>query len=962
MMATIVSLLIALVILALFFFTRQKDIIETHETNIRILGGLVVAGIWIICCVLMGLVTFEIASSHLNSNHAAGRLSLLILFSLLVFVGFLPILFAVFSYLNIDRFYARKFKLVTKQRMSLNQRRVLGMVRRLSKLIKIKKPPKVLFSAYENIPPATFGGGSANMNMVLPANFSQIISEATELAGHREATTSLAEFVLLHELSHIKNGDVLFLSWASCFLSSFKLWLLPYCTLTVILMFWMEVIPWVAPLIARNVFFLAFSCVNFGAFYLLILSVSRQREFLADARASVFLKTVELGLLTGSRLNSRVRSVLKTLLSYITRLALATDLYTQMRMGSRLRILPKVVSFSGTGDSKTWRKGFLGWLFATHPSANERVEALSHQKYVGTLNYVPSFGSSAWIGVVAILLYIGGPLFLGTCSYGRTSSITDEINNYLTAAAVLFMALSFSLPFRNAFNYLPQLGTYIWHVFIKYLSCTIFMIFTNLILTFITVAIALAMTEPSGAGDFFRFTLTYSLLLSGCGALVSFLFAMAIGTGLILEKIDKGFIIIAVSFLTPCLLILVGTKVLFFPEISLLSILTWFVVAAAAFGFLLLTNAFTAETRRSYSSSALFGKHEFPTKLSSRKFFWHVVVGFGTFAVGLLPIMLIIGIILFLFPVHRNLSLETSLFLIVPTFVAFSIVQLRELGSGITQSAQLLPQLLGFARVANIAGVTSDSPRNAAVAFTNRLRAKDSAYRGTTTAVNMETTFACVLPVKLLGGNCGDENTIVGWVLACQNNEGGFGVWPGATPTLVNTQKALCTLKLLGGTTQLDKEKHVNWLVSKCSAITSGSGGRPVLEKLYLALDSLDMLGIERPCVSEISLAEIKAYCQDGEKSCKDMFRLVRCLEILGSLTRNMKQKLCDQWVRPRAALFAVLRPDKNIEDISYYLRVVHILNGRDKDATHSQMSKTFDNVLRSFKNILVLQRARKNR
>jgi hypothetical protein len=93
-----------------------------------------------------------------------------------------------------------------------------------------------------------------------------------------------------------------------------------------------------------------------------------------------------------------------------------------------------------------------------------------------------------------------------------------------------------------------------------------------------------------------------------------------------------------------------------------------------------------------------------------------------------------------------------------------------------------------------------------------------------------------------------EDTAIIQWLVACENEEGGFGVWPGSRSRLSTTYLALSMLRRFGWLGQINTERHTRWVKGM-----QGDGGlfhdplsgRTALADSFFALGSVQLLGGE---------------------------------------------------------------------------------------------------------------------
>jgi len=93
-----------------------------------------------------------------------------------------------------------------------------------------------------------------------------------------------------------------------------------------------------------------------------------------------------------------------------------------------------------------------------------------------------------------------------------------------------------------------------------------------------------------------------------------------------------------------------------------------------------------------------------------------------------------------------------------------------------------------------------------------------------------------------------ENKAIVEWLAACENEAGGFGVWPGSRSRLSATYLALSVLGRFGGLGQINVERLTRWVKGMQShegLFHDPLSGRTALANSFFALGSLQLLGVE---------------------------------------------------------------------------------------------------------------------
>ena len=195
--------------------------------------------------------------------------------------------------------------------------------------------------------------------------------------------------VFAHELSHIKNKDMVFVTWAKAYNGIVMYWfifLMVFMFVSAILMGHPLVI--ILQGITARFLLLGSSLVLLPK--LVLNSVSRLREMLADARASLYVGKQNIG------------SALKAmfLVEYVL-----NKLGKEKRSLNLDSILKKILPIR-----------FYRYTLSEQPSLKERVHSLVSERYVkGEGSYcTPSLESSVWVGASTFLMLLSIIVPLGT--------------------------------------------------------------------------------------------------------------------------------------------------------------------------------------------------------------------------------------------------------------------------------------------------------------------------------------------------------------------------------------------------------------------------------------------------------------------------------------------------------------------------------------------------------------------
>jgi heat shock protein HtpX len=192
-------------------------------------------------------------------------------------------------------------------------------------------------------------------------------------SGLLELDKSEVKAVVAHELSHILNKDMAFITWANNFVKSSKYWFPVLCAYVML-----ENALLTHALVFPGLDQLAF--LSFNLLFLIVIplplinSLSRVREFLADAKAVLILRNPKL-----------VASTLEKI--------------DRMLVQSKLRKLFLSPRLSVVSSSRSSQNKIISYLTATHPSTQSRSTAIERRTYYEARPL--TYEASIWVGIIA---------------------------------------------------------------------------------------------------------------------------------------------------------------------------------------------------------------------------------------------------------------------------------------------------------------------------------------------------------------------------------------------------------------------------------------------------------------------------------------------------------------------------------------------------------------------------------
>jgi Zn-dependent protease with chaperone function len=303
-------------------------------------------------------------------------------------------LYLVLAYFLGSYFLKRKLKICSLEDLTAKSTQ---LVNRLSKTVGLKKPPKVYVVDNDGINCFVFGRSSTSANLVFTSGLLKTLSPSD------------IENVTLHELGHVLNKDMQFMTWGILCFRGLVIWF-PIFSLTSLLA--IVASHWFDLTVEKTFFgsaiialkFLGIEMVVVFIFvillpFLILNSVSRKRELLADQRAMLYLKN-------GKEMSYTLNNFAK-----------AQFLYGMFKINSLNRLN---FAFAFQDDRKKFSSHFKAisrFILSTHPTFKERTDSILKEndkktnedwKSLKKVNLILIGLSSLYLGLVIgnLLFYI----------------------------------------------------------------------------------------------------------------------------------------------------------------------------------------------------------------------------------------------------------------------------------------------------------------------------------------------------------------------------------------------------------------------------------------------------------------------------------------------------------------------------------------------------------------------------
>lgn len=364
------------VLAVLWLLFRRPGVVHVSELNIRIALALaLLLTTFGVCLVVSGGVIVGLVGSAQGASVARVAAAGMTAMMLLALVGL-----AGWSFLTLPSTFKNKYHLLPIQDKQLTDR-----VKEIARLVGLKRSPKLEHSEYP-VSPFVYGRPGHGYCLVLPSRFVDRINVAARSTG--QDPKQIEGFVLCHELSHLRHGDVLLTSFAAVF-STPLLWWLGGSVLISIAATAMGQ-PELA-VFALVWFFLAFVYLGLAPF-------SRHKELLADARAAVYFSPLSLPDAPTTMNLTWVAALEKVFtfpLSPVPALgftsAARTNDVAQTRASSFAKLLSRLK---------------LVLAQSVHPTIDQRRAAIDHGTFLVDRVPLPSLGAYAYNGLCCGLLYV----------------------------------------------------------------------------------------------------------------------------------------------------------------------------------------------------------------------------------------------------------------------------------------------------------------------------------------------------------------------------------------------------------------------------------------------------------------------------------------------------------------------------------------------------------------------------
>jgi len=220
----------------------------------------------------------------------------------------------------------------------------------------------------------------------------------------------------------------------------------------------------------------------------------------------------------------------------------------------------------------------------------------------------------------------------------------------------------------------------------------------------------------------------------------------------------------------------------------------------------------------------------------------------------------------------------------------------------------------------------------------------------------MEATNAGLIVNHINNGKV-DDNAL-NWILSLESADGGFPVVDKVVSGLQSTYHAISSRNFFDRLNELKyRDKHIAFVTNH----ESFSGGfikegmkKSSLDATFWAISSLNMLGAERSIMRNIDgcadwvFTEWQRSDGKGRLNFEEMYYLVYCLQWLDCFNGEKKDRILNEWLPDHRNIMLNTRHDVSYDYLYYYINILDLLNLHDNDMA---LEKARDFLMKDTKN-----------
>ncbi len=883
---SILIMLDSLVLIALFAIKIKKDKIDTSSiTAIRSLIAITMA-YWVAMVVSLG---YYILKLEYESSSA-------IIFAFFMAFGVSFLFSLTYTFLNAPRILSRNMKLRPADEI------IREKAKSLSQELGVKRHVDIQISANIAIP-QVFEGWNRKAVVVIPEDLDELIDGFMRNIDHCSATRlsrdEIQSYLLLHEISHIRNGDAFFRQFIQL-MSRYSAYFLVVMLISLSVMGVLELFTGITHISYLYIFaFISMiaPCLIFLGSHKILLRIS---EYLADARAAQYMSPETVRELTDRLSHNR----------------------------SALEILFDLLSTMHKIRAEKHR-----FVQREHPNVYERIDAL---KGISHAMRFPNYKVFAMIGVW-FALESGSGLWLNRIGIDAHIISNPAIfGNWLLAVS---FAMMFSLPWKNLIDS-PTGEDYVG--FTLRLMGYHFLSFVLFFLVFTPIGLCVAYyNEVPDTIRIITYSLQYSISIHTVMFVCAIAFTVLFGivdkfekTGMSLDTFEFGNLIIitlsaivpgAITFLT---ISSVGPKIQFNCMICFFMGFCIFRIAIAAHG-LGESGLYLIQIRRKIIILD-------PVRSSLS---WHITAMlFG----------LIFGAMYFVIPIALGYIIYIagySHWLRIQGLSRLFLFNLFALFAGITMIGYGNPRGSMFElRAKTMMDINVPKEKRTKLSeLLNGIRHGNGSYVSGQTRLRrsilgtMKRTNVGIIIYKLI--NKASDDAAINWVLSLESIDGGFPVIEDTAPRLESTFLALEALYEVNHLNSIRyRVKHVSFVLNHRDAsegFASTDMKKSTLKATFQAIASLYMLDVDKSAIEGLKdcakwiFSEWEKIDSKNRPSFEETYHLVYCLQWLEEFEGERMSKITEYWLPIHENMLFGRRPDMNYDKVYYYIKLLDLLGLR---------------------------------
>ncbi|MBU2541746.1 MAG: M48 family metalloprotease [Candidatus Omnitrophica bacterium] len=902
---------ILFILIAWHGFSKKSVTIDLSESSIRIILAYIVTGLIMTSSLITIAHSTFILNMRIPTNH---RLLLAALPCLILVTTLLVSLVRLSKYL----------KKIIRTSKDYEDAEIVEKANDLSDAIGLPKAPTILFAKEKNRTPEVQSYPLLRKSFVIfPSNLRQYIErfmtketgiEPTD-ANWKKHYETFRDFIILHELSHIKNKDTSYWTHSSSLITQSILWFLASVILSAHVYFGKINKFGISPLTSIS---------GIALLFLLTASFRRTREYLSDASAMLYLSYSKSNLLSQKKPGTN-KTLIETFLNWHEH-------------------QPETVSPSrGPGFSSLNR--------LAHPSHKKRSEAITKQEYISPKIPYPTNESIIFIAILNVILTYAllegiGQFFthfmpLKSVIDGWAGSTTYMIA-FITPP--LLSAMFLTLPIKNTISPLNNMNTYLKPIVVKTLIFTAISTLTFIFLGNTTRAMA-SIAESRGPYFFWFLTSFSALTVIAATLLLTLIISLVNETNPASKKLLKTLlavtpIVIAFIVAPPLLL-----GFLFKPNYFL-----------AIFSFVIAYGIWLRIPPK--KNIIIWDDRSFYPKIFNRSICCeakgHGILSRLRFAALIalfdfsIPLLLCIPIYLFLNTILDSNTLEftrnlisasrsselysSKQFIILAVFFigAFWTLYAREkdhIPSKIVNCSEMigiseLVQHKDFSRIYKtiLAKTKNHLEKNKFVEFPNS---------------NLETAYIAFCATNIIKHDTHETSLIkeqtTHFLTSLYNNKGGFGAAKGGEPRLRETYYAVEIISVLQTLKSIDKDKISEWIIS-CQNINDGNFvtpyfGQPSIEETFYAINTLNRLSSHIP-----NYEKCKQWLLTTWRKKADIENTFYLTSALPQLEPQYIEEITKKYLHINNDRFFRFRYDKDLRKIRMHLHIARQCYGLNSD------------------------------